>query len=224
VATTLRIVKDGHQASASSWAHVDDAFARVTAGDAGALTALLDAFWEPLTRYASRVLNDFDAADDVVQDVFVRVWARRREWKGGSVRALLFTLTRNAALDELRRRNSRARLVLVSIPHAPRHQPTPVELLEGNEVRAFVDRAVQELPARRREVFDLVYLRGLSYQEVADIMGISVKTVGNQMTSALRQLRQVLQPLVEETSPGSGGSPARALLAPADAVSPELIQ
>ena len=131
---------------------------------------------------------------------------------------------RNAALDELRRRDSRTRLALLSIPHAPRYQRTPAELLERDEMRGFVDRAIQELPRRRREVFDLVYLRGLSYQDAADIMGISVKTVGNQMTAALRQLRHALQSLIEGTSPGSGGSPAKALLPPADAVSPELIR
>jgi len=221
VVTPLRIVRDG---SAPSRPDVTDAFARVTAGDVGALGVLLDAFWKPLTKYASSLLNDFDAADDVVQDVFVRVWARRQEWKEGSVRALLFALTRNAALDELRRRDSRARLALVSIPHAPRYQRTPAELFECDEMRGFVDRAIQELPRRRREVFDLVYLRGLSYQDAADIMGISVKTVGNQMTAALRQLRHALQSLIEGTSPGSGGSPAKALLPPADAVSPELIR
>ncbi len=200
-------------------ADVDHLFAGVAAGDTRALNALLEAFWTPLTNYASRLLNDVDAADDVVLDVFVRIWVRRREWNGSSVRGLLFSLTRNAALDELRRRGSRARLARANVGGGLPAPRTPAELLEGDETSAFVNRAIQQLPRRRREVFDLVYLRGLSYQDVAEIMGISVKTVGNHMTAALRHLRNTLQPLVADSSPRSAGFPTVALVPPAHTVS-----
>ncbi len=202
MATPLRLLRDGRgRAGDASQTDVDRLFAGVAAGDARALNALLEIFWTPLINYASRLLNDFDAADDVVLDVFVRIWVRRHEWNGSSVRGLLFSLTRNAALDELRRRGSRARLARANVRGGLPAPRTPAELLERDETSAAVDRAVQELPCKRREVFDLVYLRGLSYQDAAQIMGISVKTVGNQMTAALRQLRTTLQPLVMEPPP-----------------------
>jgi len=172
--------------------------AALGAGDHAALEKLMRAYWRPLTAYASRLLNDLDTAEDMVQDVFVKLWAGRSKWTSESVSGLLFRLTRNTVLDKLRQRKSRARIISIA-PYCGVCGPkTPSEQLDDDRLTSAVDNAIQDLPSRRREVFDLAHLRGLSYKEVAAVMGISPKTVGNHMTAALRQLRQVLQPLVAE--------------------------
>jgi len=164
---------------------------RLSRSDSSALGELMDLFWRPLRAYASRLLEDEDSAEDVVQGVFVRVWAERSQWQPRSLQAYLFRITRNRALDQLRARLrvGRSQPELASVP--PR---TPAEILEGDELASVVDRAIQGLPERRREVFTLAYLQGLSYKEIAHVLGITPKTVGNQMTSALAELRTVLEP------------------------------
>lgn len=177
---------------------------RLQSGDTAALQQIMDLFWNPLTAFSLQFLNDRDDAADVTQSAFVRLWNHRGDWKPGSLRSYLFRLTRNIALDKLRAEKARSARQQASTPPAPR---TPAEVLECDEMIGEVDRAVQALSPRRREVFTLAYLHGLSYRQIAEIMEISENTVSNQMTKALAELRTILQPLVG-TGPKGVESPA----------------
>ena len=78
--------------------------ARMRSGDAAALDLLLEQYWAPLVTYSGRLLNSHDMAEDVVQEAFIRLWEHRERWSlEGSVRALLYKITRNVATDVLRR-------------------------------------------------------------------------------------------------------------------------
>ena len=174
---------------------------RLLVGDPAAFDQVIQRYWIPLTGYASRVLDDEEAAKDVVQSVLIRLWEKRAQLKQGSLRGYLLRLTRNSAFDELKRRRVRRRSALeINLDGGlSRPAPTPAELVDEHELSSTVDRAIQALPTRRREVFTLVHLRGLSYHEAAEILDISVKTVGNQITAALAQLRAALRPLLSES-------------------------
>lgn len=157
---------------------------------------LLDRFWEPLIRYAEGILGDTADAQDVVQDAFVRLWSHRERWgTAGSVRALLYTVTRNAALDERRRL---ARQGQVSREYdIPYIGPSPSDdLITGEAQRAAVV-AISRLPPKRREVFRLAREEGLTYKEIAAVMGISAQTVANQMSSAMTELKRALEPYLD---------------------------
>lgn len=170
---------------------------RVQDGDPAALQSLLETHWTPLVRYARRLLSEPDDAQDVVQEAFVRLWARRRRWKvEGSVRSLLFTITRNAALDELRRRTRRGRAARAFRGPAP--PALPSESVAASELETAATAAVAALPPRRQEVFRLAREAGLSYSEIAEVMDVSPQTVANQMSLALADLRQALQPHLPE--------------------------
>jgi RNA polymerase sigma-70 factor (ECF subfamily) len=161
-------------------------------GNPAALRSLLEIHWGPLVRYARRMLPEPDEAQDVVQEAFVRLWARRTRWTvEGSRRALLFTITRRAALDELRRRDRRGRAARAFQGPAP---PTlPSQDAAADELKAAAAAAVASLPPKRQEVFRLVREAGLSYAEVAEVMDVSPQTVANQMSLALSDLRQALR-------------------------------
>ena len=169
--------------------------ARIARGDVAALDELLQRYWGPLTAYASRILGDRDSGKDVVQTAFIRLWHRRAEWRPGSVRAFLFRLTRNLCFDDARQEAVRGRLSGQVRDVFSRPARTPAEDLDAAETKVAVDRAIQLLPPRRREVFVLAHLRGLTYAEVARVMGISLGTVSNQMVAALHELRERLRPL-----------------------------
>jgi RNA polymerase sigma-70 factor, ECF subfamily len=175
---------------------------RLLAGDPTALTAITEWLWEPLAAYAYRIVEDVDSARDIAQEACVRLWEGRGQASPRSVRPYLFRIVRNLALDQLKTRRTRRRLLGQHDPGRLRRPARPDEVLESDRIAATVQRAIQALPDRRREVFVLTYLRGLSYAEVGEVLGISPKTVQNQMTSALAQLRTVLRPLLDEYAPG----------------------
>lgn len=174
-----------------------DLAARLVAGDVGAFAMLLESYWGPLVAYAGRMLGARDAADDVVQETFIRVWENRARVKPTrSLRGYLYRLTRNLVIDELRRariRTDRASMLGGEVASPP----TPAEVTEADDLGAAATRAIQGLAERRREVFVLAHLHDLSYRQIAEILGITPRTVANHMTLALRQLRAALQPYVD---------------------------
>src|SRR5262245_48150891 len=156
---------------------------QVALGDVSAFDELVQRYWGPVSAYAARILDDRDAGKDVAQMTFVRVWERRTEWRDGSVKGYLLLLARNLCFDDLRRSQVRARLADQVRETLPTRSPTPGDHLASAEIQAAIDRAVQELSPRRREAFILVHLRGLSYQEAADVMGVARPTVSNQIVA-----------------------------------------
>lgn len=174
---------------------------RIRAGDPRALEELLREAWAPLVRHLASLVGSPEAAQDAAQEAFVRLWERRERWEGGSARALVFRMGRNAALDQTRRRRVRERWAGGEGTGMPATAPAPDEDLARAELGRRVDAALAALPPRRREVFELVRFEGLSYREVADAMELSVQTVANHMSLALRDLREGLAELVAPPSP-----------------------
>lgn len=169
----------------------DEIIRALHADDPTAIDRLVAEYWQRLVRYAGAILAGEAGAEDVVQEAFFRLWTRRRQLRlGGSVRALLFTLTRNGAID-VRRKSARRAAKAVSVP-APATPSSPLEDAAAAELEAAATAAVSHLPARRREVFVLVRLRGLSYREAAASLGVAPQTVANQMGAALTSLRKAL--------------------------------
>ena len=162
-----------------------------------ALSVLLQRHWSPLVSYVDGFLHSRDSAEDVAQETFVRLWERRKVWSHtGTVRALLYRIARNMALNESRsRRVRRNRRDLVSAATASR-VATPAEGLDENELRRKVEAAIAKLPERRREIFVHARYHNLSYAEIADILQIAPQTVANQMSAALVTLRESLRGLL----------------------------
>ena len=172
----------------------------IRAGDAETLRRLHAAYWDPLVRFAAGILDGGSDPQDVVQEAFVRLWTHRERWESdGSVRALLYTVTRNAALDERRRRTRSARASLAADPPVPSSPPSDDAV--AAELREAAREAVLRLPPKRQEVFRLAREEGLAYAEIASVMGVSVQTVANQMSLALADLRRALEPYLAETPP-----------------------
>ena len=166
----------------------------IKGGSSTALGQLMDLCWPELVRYAARQLQDVEIARDVVQEAFIQVWERRRSWQPrGSARAYLYRIVRHLVIDEKRRSGVRRRwLERQETADAP-HPATPAEVLDAKILADAFEAAVDSLPERRREVFELVFQRGLTHAEAAAVMGISVPTVANQMSAALRTVRQAVK-------------------------------
>jgi RNA polymerase sigma-70 factor (ECF subfamily) len=169
---------------------------RVRLGDQSALQSLLDQYWSSLVRYAARVLGGFDAAEDVAQEAFVRLWDRRAEWREHrSARVLLYIIVRNLCLNRRKSTGTRARLLSLRL-YSGSSPATPADLLEGSELDRALEAAVAALPARRREVLLLARHDALSRTEIAALLRLSPQTVANHLTLALAQLRRALAPFL----------------------------
>jgi RNA polymerase sigma-70 factor (ECF subfamily) len=171
---------------------------RLAAGDPSALSAIARWLWEPLAAYAYRLVDDRDAAMDIAQEACLRLWDRRGTDAPHCLRPFLFRVARNLAFDQLKTARKRRSLLGRYRMLLSRSAPRPDTELERDHVATEVQRAIQALPERRREVFSLAWLQGLSYSEIAEILGISPKTVQNHMSAALAQLRVTLRPLLDD--------------------------
>lgn len=173
--------------------------ARLRNDDTAALDSLLKQYWPPLVSYLTGWLGSADAAEDVTQRTFLRLWERRADWvPDGSLRALLFRIARNIAISDQRTVGARARAAARFVQtRASRREPTALDALENEELGSVLERAVQALPHRRREVFLLRCVHDLSYREIAATMGISQQTVANQLSRALCTLRDQLGELLD---------------------------
>ena len=167
--------------------------AAIRGGSESALARLMDLCWPELVRYAARQLGDVDLARDISQEAFIQIWERRRAWRPrGAVRAYLYRIVRNLVIDERRRQGVRRRWATRQELAPPDHPATPAEELDAKILAEVFETAVASLPDRRREVFELVFMRGLSHGEAARVMRISPQTVANQMSAALRTVRKAV--------------------------------
>jgi RNA polymerase sigma-70 factor (ECF subfamily) len=165
--------------------------ARVISGDVAAFEAILKKYWPGVTLFAARLLNDREAAKDVTQETFIRLWQGRTQVRPDLLRAYLYRVARNLVSDELRKRAVRTRWTR-NRPPGSRAAESPEQIFDSREVHVDVVQAILALPPRRREAFTLVFLHDLSYKEVAAVMGISAATVKNQISAALTDLRTAL--------------------------------
>lgn len=161
-------------------------------GSTSALETLMGRYWSPLLRYAARLVDSLDTAEDVVQGAFATVWNERAQWKPtGTVQALLYRIVRNGALKERRRSEVRERKA-PDIARRYRPVPTPFEVTAEEELHQALKRTIHALPPRRREAFVLTRYHQLSLAEVAGVMGVSTQTVANHVSMAVAELRRAL--------------------------------
>jgi RNA polymerase sigma-70 factor (ECF subfamily) len=151
-------------------------------GDAAAFDALVRANQVPVYRFARHLLGDATLAEDVTQETFLRVYRRLRTFQFRSrFSTWVFQIARNVALDELRGQERRARLAAVALPPSPPSAP---------DARAELRAALASLPAAPREALVLVEVFGLSYAEVAEVLGVPVGTAKSRVFHARVRLHE----------------------------------
>lgn len=168
--------------------------ARIREGDRAAFRDVFHTYYSPLCAFAASYVGSTDRARDVVQEVFLSLWERRAQWTlRGSLKAYLYQAVRNRALNATRDRDTRQQ----AYAHHERRRNgsvrrTAEDRTYYHQLEGAVDRAVDQLPPRRRMVFLLHRQHGLTYAEIAQTMQITRKTVENQMGRALKFLRRRL--------------------------------
>lgn len=170
--------------------------ARLVAGDEGALSTLYDDYGSFVFGLALRVTGDRRAAEDVVQEVFVRVWERPALFdpERGSMRSWLGTLAHRRAVDHVRREEATRRRAR---REAETSWSAPVDIEDIATSLALADRvrsAVDGLPADQQVAVRLAYFGARTYRQVACELGIPEGTAKSRLRLGLRRLAEVLEP------------------------------
>jgi RNA polymerase sigma-70 factor, ECF subfamily len=175
----------------------------IISGDHSSFRQLFYRYHKELSVYALSICKDTDLGNDVVQEVFFNIWIRRSRWTiNGSLKAYLFRAVRNEALDLLAKQ--RKERVSDSSTLEEQTEYYDAEIIESSidvtylekhrgELVARIWKRVESMPPKRRQVFKLYRIHGLKYQEIADVMGLTRKTVENHMARALDDLRHTIK-------------------------------
>jgi RNA polymerase sigma-70 factor, ECF subfamily len=164
---------------------------RAGAGDQAACAALVDRHLPRVLALAARLLADRTAAEDVAQEVFLRVWRHAGSWRPGEARfsTWLHRVTVNLCQDRLRRRHE-APLEAALDPPSP--DPGPEAAVQRKLVAAQVEAALAELPERQRMAVLLCHYQELGNVEAAEVMGVSVEALESLLARGRRRLRERL--------------------------------
>jgi RNA polymerase sigma-70 factor (family 1) len=149
----------------------------------------------PLTYFAQRLLKSREAAEDVVEDSFIKLWERRQLLEStAAIRGYLYATVRNACIDLLRREKRKVVYLHEAALTAEKEEPPLINRVIAAETMHLVYVAVEALPPKCGQVFKLFYLEGKSLNEIAEQLGIATTTVISQKKRALELLRKKLPP------------------------------
>jgi RNA polymerase sigma-70 factor, ECF subfamily len=169
-------------------------FTAVREGNESAFEMLFKTYYKPLCNYAYSFLNDKDEAEEIVQAAFIGIWDKRHSIEiQTSMKSYLYRMVRNASLNVIKH-------IKVKKAHAnyemaggePMHEEVSQSVL-SSELEEKIYQAMKALPDQCRTVFQLSRFEELKYSEIAEQLGISVKTVENHMGKALKIMRAQLK-------------------------------
>jgi RNA polymerase sigma-70 factor, ECF subfamily len=155
--------------------------------------ALFKAHYSPLCSYANGFLKDLDASEEVVQDVMLRVWTGRETLVfESSAKSYLFRAVRNGCMNVIKHLDIRAEYKSFMEKENLENQSSQEDEMIITELEQKIREAIDRLPFERRKVFIMSRYDGLTYNQIAEKLEISVKTVENQVGKALKTLREEL--------------------------------
>lgn len=175
------------------------------AGDEFAFVTLYNRYKAPVFAFCAKMLLDRAAAEDVLQETFVRVYENReRLTRPGSFKAWLFTIARNQCLNQLRRSG---RQVSLGETEPTARGETPFSQLMKSEQVALVNEYLGHLSPEYREVIVLREYQNLSYEEIAAVTRNTVSSVKSRLFKARRKLGTFLRPILDP-EPNAASAPA----------------
>jgi RNA polymerase sigma-70 factor (ECF subfamily) len=193
---------NGRMASATD----EELMAWLAIRDIEAFESLYDRYGTLVYSTALRVVGDVHLAEDISQEVFLRIWRHpdRYEPQRGRFVTWLLSVTRNGAVDAVRSRGRRRRHELVS-EQPERDLPTgdgpdPALMAELADERQRIRRALANLPAEQRQTIEMAYFGGYTQQEIAALLSEPLGTVKTRIRLGMQKLRAFLKPEVEMAS------------------------
>jgi len=149
--------------------------------------SIFDQYYESIRSFAYYKTGDVDLADDIVQETFLKIWTNRSEVKNDTVKSLLYTIASNIIKNHFKHQK-------VVFNFQKNDQPNELSdetdsNLRQEELNRKLQDALAEIPEKSREVFLMNRIEGLTYTDIADRLGLSVKAIEKRMSEALSIIR-----------------------------------
>ncbi len=168
-------------------------FEAIKRDDNSAYEMVFREYYRPMTAYAFRFLGNLPDSESIVQDVFLRLWQKRKEIMiTSSLQNYLFRSVKNNCINYIEHEKIKTGYQSLVIRNEAERSEYSEFFLEFG-LMTKIETAIASLPDKRQEIFRLAREEGLKYREIADRLNISIKTVETQMTLALKQLRESLK-------------------------------
>jgi RNA polymerase sigma-70 factor (ECF subfamily) len=147
-------------------------------------------YWHPLFLHAYHILDDEDEAQDIIQDLFIAFWNKSSaEPIHTSLKSYLYVMARNKVLNHIRKNKINANFIQLLSSKLTEKDFNTVQDIELKELTALIDREIDLLPPRMKQVFEMSRKEFLTHKEIAERLGTSEETVKKQITNSLKLLR-----------------------------------
>ncbi|MFN8210575.1 MAG: RNA polymerase sigma-70 factor [Bacteroidales bacterium] len=167
--------------------------ARIRQGDIREFETLFRSSYASLVKYAGTLRKDKDTAEEIVQDLFFRLWQNKENLKiESSLNGYLFRSVHNKCLHHIEHMKVVEKHAREMINEPDQNDENPSEILEYGELQEKIARILERLPERCGQIFCMNRFDGLKYTEIAEKLSISVKTVEANMGKALKEFRRAL--------------------------------
>jgi RNA polymerase sigma-70 factor (family 1) len=162
--------------------------------DEAAYKELFTGFYSFLHHFAMDIVRSKQSAEEIVSDVFLRIWEKRRDLdRIANLKVYLYIATRNTALNYLEKQKKVSTNPLDGLTAVLRSLYfDPEQMMITSEMMARIEQAIDNLPQKCKMIFKLVREDGMKYREAAEILGISAKTVENQLAIALQKISEAV--------------------------------
>lgn len=158
-----------------------------------AFDVLYKKYSKRLYKFAFGILKSTEESENIIQDVFVNLWENRLNVeKESSIKYYIFTIAHNAAISQIRKNVRASQFIEYLKLQQPVNQEAPSTELEYSELKVRLDDIIDHLPDSQRKVYLMHRVEGLKYKEIADKLHISVNTIENHMSRALKTIREKL--------------------------------
>lgn len=166
---------------------------RIRKGDVGQFESLFRSSYVSLVRYAKTIIRDHDSAEEIVQDLFFRLWKDSEKLQiESSLNGYLYRAVHNRCLHFIEHNKVIERYTYEMSVIQNDSPESPTDILNYKELQAKVARILERLPERSGKIFCMSRFEGLKYSEIAERLSVSVKTVEANMGRALKEFRKVL--------------------------------
>jgi RNA polymerase sigma-70 factor (ECF subfamily) len=167
---------------------------RIRQGDTGQFESLFRSSYISMVRYAKRLVKDQDTAEEIVQDLFFRLWQDKEKIKiESSLNGYLFRAVHNRCLHWIEHNKVVERFAREAASEQSEAMETPADIINYRELQSKIVRIIERLPDRCGRIFCMNRFEGLKYSEIAEKLSVSVKTVEADMGRALREFRKELK-------------------------------
>ena len=165
-------------------------FKQLAEGSAEAFEKLFEVYWTHVYTIVAQLVKEKQQAEDISQEVFIKLWNKKEALNDiQNIESYLYTIARNSTLDHLRKKVLITENLEQMIQYFADNNLDPAKKLEYKELEVFINKSIDKLPPKVKEVFILSRIEGLSHEEIAGKLHISVSSSKTYIVRALQSLR-----------------------------------